>query len=350
MISFHMTSPKANTVAVAENIYSDNKSMSRVPVHIITGFLGAGKTTFLNHFIKERLPERIFVIENECGATNVDGALVMEGVQELVELSAGCLCCSLADGLLEILDEASKRRDQYDRLVIETTGIADPSSIVQVFLEYPALEKVFELQQVICLADAAQVEEWLSEADEALRQVAIADVLLINKVDTITWSELDRVKRVLKGVNPNAGIFDGRRGEFPIDEILEIGITKPETVERAIPTHHLHEYGEVENNSHKITTFTLTFPRPLDLDQLMLDLNRIVHLYRHQVYRVKGFIAIPLYPNRVILQSARSTFVATDGSPWEDESEREGKLVFIGRELKKQALEKMFNRHMVEMT
>ena len=104
--------------------------MKAKPVHIITGFLGAGKTTFLNHFIKERLPDRIFVIENECGATNVDGALVMDGVEEIVELTAGCLCCSLADGLLDILQEAYKQRESYDRMVIETTGIADPSSII----------------------------------------------------------------------------------------------------------------------------------------------------------------------------------------------------------------------------
>ena len=109
--------------------------MQRKPVHIITGFLGAGKTTFLNHFIKERLHERIFVIENEYGACNVDGGLVIEGVEEVVELTAGCLCCSLADGLLDILEEAWKKRDQFDRLIIETTGIADPTSILQAFLE-----------------------------------------------------------------------------------------------------------------------------------------------------------------------------------------------------------------------
>lgn len=323
--------------------------MSRVPVHIITGFLGAGKTTFLNHFIRDRLPERIFVVENECGATNVDGALVMDGVEEVVELSAGCLCCTLADGLYDILLEASTRRNQYDRLVIETTGIADPSSIVQVFLENPAIENIFELKHVVCLADAALVEEWLSEAEEALRQVAIADVLLINKADTVSSTDLDRVKSVLEGVNPNASIFTGQQGDFPVEEILEIGITKPETVEFSIPTNHLHEFGDGENNSHKITTFTLTFPYPLDLNRLMIDLNRIVQLYRHQVYRVKGFIAIPHYPNRVILQSARSSFIATDGSSWGGEKNREGKLVFIGRNLKKAALEKMFSRHMVEM-
>ncbi|MEM8893031.1 MAG: GTP-binding protein [Bacteroidota bacterium] len=326
--------------------------MKRRPVHIITGFLGAGKTTFLNHFIKERKHERIFVIENECGPTNVDGALIMDGVEEVVELTAGCLCCTLADGLLDILEEAYNRSDQFDRLVIETTGIADPSSIVQVFLEHPAVEKAFELEQVICLVDAANVEEWLEEAEESLRQIAVADVLLVNKIDTVSDDKLDSVMATLEGVNPQAKAITGEQGIFPIDEIFQMGTIKPQAVESSTKAHahHHHEHHHGENNSHKITTFTLDFPHPLDLDKLQLDLNRIVQLYRHQVYRVKGFIAIPNYPNRVILQSARSTFVATDGTPWEDAENRTGRLVFIGRGLKKTTFEKMFNRHLVPPT
>lgn len=323
--------------------------MHRKPVHIITGFLGSGKTTFLNHFIKERLPERVFVIENECGATNVDGGLVMDGVEEVVELSAGCLCCSLADGLLDILEEANKRTDQYDRVVIETTGIADPSSILQVFLTDPMVERFFELEQVICLTDAGLVEEWLTEAEEALRQVALADVLLINKVDTVSKDIALHVQSVLKGINPHAEVYTGQQGVFPIDEILNLGTVRPETVEAIAqrePDHHQH--GEATNNSHKITTFTLTFPRPLDLNHLHAELNRIVQLHRNQVYRIKGFIAIPNYPNRVILQSARSTIVATDGTPWEDASNREGKLVFIGRGLDKEVFENILKKHLVE--
>ncbi|BBM84670.1 CobW family GTP-binding protein [Candidatus Uabimicrobium amorphum] len=323
--------------------------MKRTPVHIITGFLGSGKTTFLNHFIRERLPERIFVVENECGAVNVDGALVIDGVEEVVELSAGCLCCSLADGLLDILREASQKTDEYDRLIIETTGIADPSSIIQVFLENAAVEKVFELQQVISLVDAGQVEGWLKEADEALRQIALADVLLINKVDMVTANDLARVESLLEGINPNAVVHSGEKGVFPIEDILQTGTIKPASVEKIIDKPpHFHETAEGENNSHKITSFTISFPHPLNLESLQLDLNRIVHLYRDQVYRVKGFIAIPNYPNRVILQSARSAFVATDGTPWEPNDNREGKLVFIGRGLQRKAFEKMFNRHMVD--
>ncbi len=325
--------------------------MSRKPVHIVTGFLGAGKTTFLNHFIRTQLPERIFVIENECGATNVDGALVMDGVEEVVELSAGCLCCSLADGLIDILEEAGKRTEQYDRLVIETTGIADPSSIIQTFLENPQVERVFDLKQVTCIVDAGLIEEWLVETEEALRQIALADAIMINKADMISPSRLGVVRGLIGAINPHATIFIGQQGIFPVDRILEIGTTKPESVEKlATPDHH-HEHNtgvEGESNSHKITTFTLTFSDELDLNHLQADLNRIVQLYRHQVYRVKGFIAIPNYPNRVILQSARSTFIATDGTPWEDQKNREGKLVFIGRGLKKDVFEKMFNRHLVK--
>lgn len=319
--------------------------MSGIPVHIITGFLGSGKTTFLNHFIKERLPERIFVIENECGQTNVDGALVMEGVEEIVELSAGCICCSLADGLMEILYEASKKRDHYDRLVIETTGIADPSSIIQVFLEDPRVERIFDLQQVICLADAELMEEWLGEAEEALRQISLADSILVNKMDKVSSEYLRKVKTIVKDINPHATVFTGLHGIFPIEKVMDSGTIKPKTVEsKNVQGNHNHEH---DGNAHKITTFTLTFPQPLDLNSLSLELNRIVNLYRDQVYRVKGFIAIPNYPNRVILQSARSSFIVTDGSPWRNDKNREGKLVFIGRDLKRRTFEKMFNRYMV---
>ena len=325
--------------------------MTPKPVHIITGFLGSGKTTFLNHFIEEKLPEKIFVVENECGATNVDGALVMDGVEEVVELTAGCLCCSLADGLLDILKEANERRDEYDRMIIETTGIADPGSIVQVFLENPTVEKAFTLEQVICLVDANHVEGWLRDTEEALRQIAVADVLLVNKVDMISEEKLQHVLLLLQGINPNAKVFNGAHGIFPIDKIMSIGTIKPESVEKISyehhHDHHHNHHDEEEGHSHKITTFTITFPGPLDLNSLQLDLNRIVHLYYDQVYRIKGYVAIPNYPNRVILQSARSTFIASDGTPWEEEGNRMGKLVFIGKDLKREVFEEMFNKHLV---
>ncbi len=322
--------------------------MIRIPVHLLTGFLGAGKTSFLNNFVKSRLPERIFVIENECGAVNVDGALVIDDVKEVVELSAGCLCCSLADGLLQILDEASKRSDHFDRMVIETTDIADPGSIIQVFMENPAIEKEFELKQVVCLVDAGQVREWLNETKEALPQIALADVLLCNKTDTVSANELEDVQLLLKKINPNAKVYSGKNGIFPIEEVMESGTMNAASIEAIANNDHLpYEYKVGNKDRHKITTFTLDFPYPLGLNQMQADLNQIVRQYRSQLYRVKGFIAMPDYPNRVILQSARSVLIASDGSPWEVGHKREGKLVFIGKGLKKETFENMFNHHLV---
>ncbi|MEM7574027.1 MAG: CobW family GTP-binding protein [Bacteroidota bacterium] len=152
---------------------------------LITGFLGAGKTTFLNHLIRDRSSEsRILVIENEVGKCNVDGALVESGVEEVVELTAGCLCCSLSTELLEALELVSTKQDKFDRLVIETTGVADPGSIVQVFLTDPTVRRFFELDQVICVVDAGLVEDWLEETEEALRQTVRTNCVL---TDGSSW-------------------------------------------------------------------------------------------------------------------------------------------------------------------
>lgn len=321
--------------------------MERVPVHIITGFLGSGKTTFLNHFIREREGEKILVIENECGDANIDGAILMDGIEEIVELSAGCLCCSLSEELVDVLYEAAQNREHYDRLVIETTGIADPSPIIQVFLEDSRVDVVFELKQVICLTDAKLIEEWLDESEEALRQISMSDCVLLNKKDLVESDELEKVEKMISEINPMAEVYVGSNGEFPITEILEVGTVLPRSVESAIGKEivkHDHHHGH--HNDHQITTFSLTFEHPLDLNSLSVELNQIVHLYREQVYRVKGVIAVVNYPNRVILQSARSSFVVTDGTPWESRENRVGTLVFIGRGLKKEAFEKRFFRHM----
>jgi G3E family GTPase len=324
----------------------------KLPVHIITGFLGAGKTTFLNHFISQKERERILVIENECGDTNVDGALVLEGVEDVVELSSGCLCCSLSGELIEILQVVSEKRNQFDRIIIETTGIADPSSIMQVFLSDPRVEKVFKLEQITCLVDAGLLNYWLSETEEALRQIAISDVILINKTDTVELEKLNEVKQTLQGINPQAYLLEGQYGGFDVNEILKVGSTRSDSVEFKIAESedlqhdHDHEHNHV-HNSHGITTFTLTFDGVFDLDALSHELYKIANLYRSQVYRVKGIIAIPNYENRVILQSVQSSFVATDGRAWQEDDDRISKLVFIGRSLKKKVFQKMFERYLL---
>jgi G3E family GTPase len=317
--------------------------MQRIPVQLITGFLGAGKTTFLNHFIKQQSNERLFVIENEVGKINVDCELVLNGEEDIAGLTAGCLCCSLHDKLLDVLEEVSHRRDEYDRLVIETTGVADPTSIIQTFLGNRMVERVFDLQQVICLADAAYVIENINETDEARRQLVSADVVLLNKCDQISPSEVEKLVQTLKHIHPTATILRGEHGVFPIEEIMAVQPFHDERTDQIAtdaPT------GDHRHND--ITTFTLTFDRPFNLDSLAYDLAKLARLYRHQVYRIKGIIAVDRTPTRVVIQSVRDSFVLTDGPPWEPESDRISHIVFIGKDVKREAIERMLGRHLIK--
>jgi len=244
----------------------------KLPVTLLTGFLGAGKTTFLNHLIREQLPERIMIIENEVGQTNVDGALVEAGVEDVIELTAGCLCCSLSDGLLDALELVSNRRDECDRLVIETTGVADPASIVQVFLADPIVGRYFELEQVICVVDAELIEDWLEETHEVLRQIVMADTILLNKADAVSKIYLAGLVQQMQRINPHAITLTGKNGHFPVAQILE---TK--TADVASFENRLKEIDKQQTmcdnavifttkNRHQINTFTLTFDNPFVLN------------------------------------------------------------------------------------
>ena len=328
-----------------------DSAFKKLPVTLLTGFLGSGKTTFLNHLIREQNAERILVIENEVGKCNVDGALVEAGVEEVVELTAGCLCCSLSDGLLDALELVSTKQHELDRLVIETTGVADPSSIVQVFLADPMVGRFFDLQQVICVADAGLVEDWLEDTEEALRQVVMADVILLNKADTVSEHYLPELTQRMKAINPHALILSGENGRFKIEQILKTKTNDVESFENRLAVigsrQELADDMDLaaKGNRHKVNTFTLTFDQPFVLnDHFSLQLHRLVNLYRDQVYRIKGILHVLDYPNRAILQSVRTNCVLTDGSPWQPGEMRESKLVFIGRGLKKEAFVRMFSR------
>ena len=157
--------------------------ISPKPVTIITGFLGAGKTTYLNHLLKERSETRFAIIENEFGEKGIDGELVVRPDETIVEMNNGCLCCTLNDNLYDILNELHDRRDDFDEIVIEATGIADPTGLAAPFITHPLIKEHFPLRGVLCLVDAELIEDQLQDTEEAKNQVAYSDVLLVNKTD-----------------------------------------------------------------------------------------------------------------------------------------------------------------------
>ena len=197
--------------------------MDRVPVTVLTGFLGSGKTTLLNRILSENHGKRIAVIENEFGEVGVDHQLVIGAEEELFETNNGCICCTVRGDLLRILGQLLKRRDRFDYVMIETTGMADPGPVAQTFFLDDDLKSQFVLDAIVTLIDAKHIEKHLDEMKEPGEQAAFADVLLLNKTDLVAPADLERIERRLRAINGSAKIFRTQNANVPIEKVLNVG-------------------------------------------------------------------------------------------------------------------------------
>ncbi len=196
---------------------------SRVPVTVLTGFLGSGKTTLLNRILTEKHGKRIAVIENEFGEVGVDSELVIGAEEELFETNNGCICCTVRGDLIRILGQLMKRRDRFDYIIIETTGMADPGPVAQTFFLDDDLKKQFSLDAIVTMVDAKHFEKHVDELNEPAEQVAFADVVLLNKVDLVEPAALERIESRIRGINGSAKIFRTRNADVAIDKVLNVG-------------------------------------------------------------------------------------------------------------------------------
>ena len=197
--------------------------MDRVPVTVLTGFLGSGKTTLLNRILSENHGKRIAVIENEFGEVGVDHQLVIGAEEEIFETNNGCICCTVRGDLLRILGQLLKRRDKFDYIIVETTGMADPGPVAQTFFLDDEFKQQFLLDAIVTLVDARHIEKHLDDMQEPGEQVAFADVILLNKTDLVTEAELERIERRVRAINGTARIFRTRNADVPIDKVLDVG-------------------------------------------------------------------------------------------------------------------------------
>jgi G3E family GTPase len=196
---------------------------SRVPVTVLTGFLGSGKTTLLNRILSEKHGKRIAVIENEFGEVGVDSELVIGAEEELFETNNGCICCTVRGDLIRILGQLMKRRDRFDYILIETTGMADPGPVAQTFFLDDELKNTFALDAIVTMVDARHFEQHVDELAEPAEQVAFADLVLLNKIDLVDEAALERIESRIRGINGTARILRTKNADAPIDKVLNVG-------------------------------------------------------------------------------------------------------------------------------
>jgi len=217
-------------------------AQEKVPVTILTGFLGSGKTTLLNRILSEEHGKRIAVIENEYGEVGIDQALVINADEEIFEMSNGCICCTVRGDLIRVLGNLMKRRDKFDYVLVETTGLADPGPVAQTFFMDDEIREEFALDGIVTLVDAAHIDQQLGRSDESTEQVAFADVLVLNKTDLVDTDGLDTLEARLRDMNRMARVVRSEKADVPVDTVLNLGAFDLDQVLERRPTFLEPEY------------------------------------------------------------------------------------------------------------
>jgi G3E family GTPase len=319
-----------------------NAPEAPIPVTILTGFLGSGKTTLLNRILSERHGERIAVIENEFGEVGIDNELLFpaDGDEPIVEMNNGCICCSVRGDLVRILGDLAERRDagtlRFDRVIIETTGLADPAPVAQTFFLDDTVARRYLLDAVLTVVDAVHAMRQLDENEQAQEQVGFADRLLLSKTDLVDADAIEALSLRLNAINPRAAIQPVHFGQMPLAEILDIRGFNLNAVLEIEPGflagHHRHRHDD------RISSFVFRAEQPFDGTRLQDFLGAVVRIYGAEMLRYKGVLAIDDLPNRVIIQGVHDLMGGSPGAPWED-AERHSLMVFIGRELPRDIFE-----------
>ena len=300
------------------------------PVTILTGFLGAGKTTLLNAILQKKKLTRFAIIENEVGEIGIDGDLIVKNTDSFTEINNGCICCSLNDNFIDTLRKITQRED-WDELIIEATGVANPGGIIAPFKQFPWLQKYFQLPHVICLADGANIKSQLKHSETTASQLAYADKIYINKTDLITQEEFLEVHALVRSFNPLAGVHQGNKESVPVSELLQ----KAAQHENIFETEHEHHHHEHFN------AISLEYEASFDEDKLYARLYTFLMVQSSNVFRFKGIFYDARKSNKLIAQSVMQSLFIDEGEPWGEQEVKKSRFVFIGKNLQEKGFDKM---------
>lgn len=340
-------------------------SVDTIPVTVLTGYLGSGKTTLLNRILSENHGRRYAVIVNEFGEIGIDNDLVVESDEEIYEMNNGCVCCTVRGDLIRVVEGLMRRPGRFDAIVVETTGLADPAPVAQTFFMDEDVRTKTALDAVVALVDAKHLPLRLKDSREAEDQIAFADVIVINKTDLVSDTELAEVEAAVRAINPGARIHRTTRAGLDLKEVLDRGAFDlqralegdPHFLDHDDPDHvcgphcdHDHDHGHHHQHDHSpvspihdATVQSVSLRAgPVDTRRFFDWIQTTTQIDGPDILRLKGIIALDGDDDRYVVQGIHMIIEGDHQRPWKEGEKRESRLVFIGRNLDAEKLKAGF--------
>lgn len=326
-------------------------TVDKIPVTVVTGFLGAGKTTLINYILTENHGKRIACIENEFGEVGIDDGLVVQTQEEIFEMNNGCICCTVRGDLIRILHKLLKRKNQFDAILIETTGLADPAPVAQTFFVDEELKARVRLDAILTVVDARHISYHLDKEveegaeNEAVEQVAFADRILLNKTDLVSQEDKEGVLDRLKSINASAEVIECQHARCDLDRLLGIRAFSLDRILEEEPD--FLDEGAEHVHSSDVTSVGIQAEGELDFDKMQTWLGKLLQERGADIFRSKGILSFEGSDDKHVFQGVHMLMAFSSsadgvGRPWGPGEKRLNRLVFIGRNLDRQELNASF--------